>query len=230
MLWRFLQHRLSLPPHAVVLHIAPEPVLARWFRKRAARYVAGDLATLPADVLLDVTALPFATDTFHAICCVHVLEHVRDDLGAMRELYRVLKPGGWAFLSTPHDASRRDTVEDEAITTPEGRLAAFGQDDHLRVYGLDLADRLRRARFEVEWTEYARTLPASEFGRQRLETHAVIVGRKDLLLEAHAAARSRPLVTLPATEGYRSPPPGRGQRPPERVGIGDPHEVAGEGE
>jgi hypothetical protein len=41
------------------------------------------------------------------------------------------------------------TYEDPAITSPLGRMVAFGQQDHVRIYGSDLPDRLRDAGFEV---------------------------------------------------------------------------------
>jgi hypothetical protein len=42
------------------------------------------------------------------------------------------------------------TYEDASITTPLDRMVAFGQQDHVRIYGNDLPDRLRDAGFGVE--------------------------------------------------------------------------------
>jgi SAM-dependent methyltransferase len=46
--------------------------------------------------------LPFADDTFDTITILDVIEHVADDDAVLRELTRVLKPGGRLLLTTPH--------------------------------------------------------------------------------------------------------------------------------
>jgi SAM-dependent methyltransferase len=62
----------------------------------AAMVAAGELdaATLhTAAVQGDALHLPFPDATFDRVICSEVLEHIPDDLGAMSELARVLKPG-----------------------------------------------------------------------------------------------------------------------------------------
>jgi len=49
----------------------------------------------------DALRLPFADDTFDRIICAEVLEHIADDAGAIRELTRVLKPGGTIAVTVP---------------------------------------------------------------------------------------------------------------------------------
>ena len=48
------------------------------------------------------TPLPFADDRFDNIFAVHVLEHIRDLLGLMRELHRILRPTGVLHVLAPH--------------------------------------------------------------------------------------------------------------------------------
>ena len=67
----------------------------------------------------------------------------------MKELFRVLRPGGVLFVQVPVAMDGRSTDEDPAVVDPKERSRRFGQSDHVRVYGLDLADRLAEAGFRV---------------------------------------------------------------------------------
>ena len=132
-----------------LLHVAPEPCLEAKLRSRLGKgYLSADLQNPRAMVKMDVTAIQFPGEFFDAIYCSHVLEHVMDDRKAMREFYRVLRPGGWAVLLVPISAER--TVEDPAIAKPDERLRIFGQEDHVRRYGPDYVERLRQAGFMVK--------------------------------------------------------------------------------
>lgn len=46
-------------------------------------------------------AVPFKDDTFSTITCLDVLEHLDDDLSALKEAYRVCAPGGHMILTVP---------------------------------------------------------------------------------------------------------------------------------
>ena len=88
------------------------------------------------------------------------MEHVEDDIKAMSELHRVLKPGGWGILQIPFFEPIPDkTFEDNTITDPKEREKIFGQDDHVRLYGKDYSDRLRQAGFKVTEDNYINELP-----------------------------------------------------------------------
>jgi SAM-dependent methyltransferase len=106
------------------------------------RYTSADIDASQAMVAADITALPFDDDAFDVILCSHVLEHVEDERGALAELQRVLRPTGWAALMVPVDRSVAVTLEDPAATTQQQRLERFGQIDHVRLYGADVAQRL----------------------------------------------------------------------------------------
>lgn len=140
--------RGDLPGHRL-LHFAPEPLFDPVFaRLSGIERTTADLYA-PADLALDITKMDLADGSFDLILCSHVLEHVPDDRAAMSELRRVLAPGGLALVLTPY-RPEVSTYEDPAITAPLDRMVAFGQQDHVRIYGADLADRLRDAGFEVE--------------------------------------------------------------------------------
>lgn len=138
-----------LDPKGRVLHFAPEPLFDRVFaRLPELERVTADLYA-PADLRLDITDMDLPDGGFDLILCSHVLEHVPDDRAAIRELRRVLADGGLALILTPYRPDQR-TLEDPSITSPLDRMVAFGQHDHVRVYGSDLAERLGDAGFEVE--------------------------------------------------------------------------------
>jgi len=137
-----------------LLHVAPEPCLTRELRRiDALEYVGADLEGHHAMVRMDVTAIQFGDASFDVILCNHVLEHVPEDGKAMRELLRVLKPGGWAIMQVP--IKGETTQEDPAVTSAAERTRLYGQHDHVRQYGRDYVQRLRAAGFLVEVNTYA---------------------------------------------------------------------------
>lgn len=142
-----------------LLHFAPESFLEDRFREcRDLEYITADLSMARVSARLDITSLPFADDSFDALICNHVLEHVIDDSAAIMELSRVLRPGGWAVIMVPMDRSRSKTFEDPSVTDPEKRLKAFGQSDHVRIYGRDFIQRLRSGSWTVSELNYAEDL------------------------------------------------------------------------
>jgi SAM-dependent methyltransferase len=132
-----------------ILHVGPGSALVRWFNTlEGIRYVTLDLDSPLAAVQADVTELPFDDASFDLILCLHVLEHVEDDHTAMRELFRVLVPGGRAVIQVP-PSQLEETFEDTGITRPEERERIFGQWDHVRICGHDYGRRLEEAGFTV---------------------------------------------------------------------------------
>ena len=130
--------------------------LTRVDKRNAIRYDTGDLNPAGVDLQLDITALALPDDAYDAVLCSHVLEHVDDDRAALRELRRVTAPGGWCLVMVPLDTEREHTYEDPAITTPEHRRVAYWQDDHVRLYGRDVVDRIAASGFAVEVSACAR--------------------------------------------------------------------------
>jgi predicted SAM-dependent methyltransferase len=129
-----------------LLHVAPEPCLTEKFRQKY-DYLSIDLDGERAMMAMDITAMTFEDESFDAIVCNHVLEHIPDDKKAMKELYRVLKPRGWASIQVPIKGDI--TQEDLAITDAKERLRLYGQEDHVRYYGRDFTNRLKKAGFNV---------------------------------------------------------------------------------
>jgi SAM-dependent methyltransferase len=152
LLWLWLREQLRLGDEVRdVLHVAPEPGLRRALRSVAGlRWVGGDLSPEdPGVAAIDLTSLPFDDSSVDLVLCSHVLEHVADDGAALREIRRVLRPRGRAVLQQPVDGTLERTREDPSAS-PADRLRLFGQEDHVRLYGRDFADRLRAAGLDVE--------------------------------------------------------------------------------
>lgn len=142
-----------------VLDVAPIPSFQRRCKSlRNLKYVSADIKSPIAMLKFDITNIPLKEGRFDCMLCYHVLEHVPDDRKAMRELFRVLKPGGWAIMQSPIDYKRHKTFEDPHITSPVDRELYFGQSDHVRMYGKDYRGRLQDAGFVVKVDDYARRL------------------------------------------------------------------------
>lgn len=149
--WLFINRKVGLDSmkNKSMLHVAAEQVFEQKFRKIVGRsYLTADYL-LPADVKMDITDIQFKDNSFDIIMCNHVLEHVTDDIKAMKEMYRVLKPAGWAIFLVPI-ADTATTYENTKVKTDAGRLKHFGQIDHVRKYGRDYVARLESAGWKVK--------------------------------------------------------------------------------
>jgi SAM-dependent methyltransferase len=131
-----------------VLHVAPERCLRPLVASLAFRYVTADIALGGADVALDLRAAGLRSSSFEVVVLLDVLEHIDDDLAALREVRRLLAADGLAVVSVPIPDHWPVTYEDPEIVEPERRCAHFGQADHVRVYGDDFRLRLHRAGFD----------------------------------------------------------------------------------
>jgi SAM-dependent methyltransferase len=168
-----------------VMHVAPEyGIFARVRADKMVNYVCVDLDPAGYDVSMDITrcditSIGYPDDSFDLIICSHVLEHVPNDGLAMRQLCRVLKPGGAAVLQVPISASLPHTIEDPSVTDPRERERRFGQNDHVRIYGADYTDRLRDSGFRVEIFDPSTAWGAGVVDELRLNPRErIFVGRK----------------------------------------------------
>jgi SAM-dependent methyltransferase len=143
-----------------VLHVAPEQKIFDYLKLQCS-VITADLSPKfysqvdsnihPADL----THLPFDDRAFDMVIANHVMEHVPHDRQAMREIYRVLKPGGSAILQVPFSTTLQSTIEMPFIDNPAKQSELFGQKDHVRIYSLqDYLSRLQEAGFEVTYLSY----------------------------------------------------------------------------
>ena len=102
----------------------------------AAMVAAGELAhdVCASAVQGDALALPFADATFDRVICSEVLEHIPDDLSAMRELARVLRRGGTMAVTVPREGPERINwaLSDQYHNVPGG---------HIRIYSRALLEK-----------------------------------------------------------------------------------------
>ncbi len=156
LLWIYLKEKTNFFRDKLkVLHIAPEHCFIKRFEALPnLDYITADLESPLAKIKMDIHKIPFPDNTFDVCLCNHVMEHVDDDILAMSEIYRVLKPGGWAIIQSPIDYSIENTFEDPTITSPSEREKIFGQNDHVRLYGRDYPQRLAQAGFDVQEDDY----------------------------------------------------------------------------
>lgn len=183
-LWLYFEENKELLKDGnKILHFAPEMLFKELFTSNDLEYHAVDknpgLYTY-ADEIVDIQDIPYDDDYFDLIICSHVLEHVPNDMQALRELYRVLKPGGTALIlvpmngvsyNLPYDESK--TLEKEEYNTPELRKEHYGQSDHLRLYGADFKERLMESGFELVGEDYIKNL-----GLETIERYALVRNEK----------------------------------------------------
>jgi SAM-dependent methyltransferase len=184
LMWLYLKERTGFFKNGLhVLHIAPEACFIKRFEKiHGEKYITADIESPLAKVKMDIHQIPFEQNTFDVVLCNHVLEHVRDDIKAMNEIQRVLKPQGFAILQVPFFNPVPDTTfEDSTITDRQEREKVFGQDDHVRKYGRDYTQRIKRAGLMPLEDPYVNNLEESvrkKFGLVKGEI--IYGGRKDV--------------------------------------------------
>jgi SAM-dependent methyltransferase len=194
---------LSAP--AKLLHFAPEQCLHDRFRKAGSlSYTTCDLRNGPmVDRQIDITAVDYPDASFDIVICSHVLQEVENDRKALTELLRVLRPGGVALLQHPIDPGRGDTYEDQSITDPSGRTRAFGQRDHVRIYGHDFGSRVRDAGFDVEVVRFVDELPPGVVERCALRDSSRMRS-DDIYVCVRPGAKHATGEVLLSSDGHRS--------------------------
>jgi hypothetical protein len=170
-LWLYLRAAgvLQAIPGARVLHMAPELHLEQLIGALGpSHYVRGDLHPMRAGhVRLDIHQIPFGEGEFDLIICNHVLEHVAEPQRALAELHRCLTPAGLLIAQTPYSSRLKTTFEVEGSVTPEFAHQFYGQEDHVRLFGADIACHFRAAGFEGQLLAHSALLPnvqASDWG------------------------------------------------------------------
>ena len=135
---------------ASVMHVAPEPGMSAMIRPLCGRYTTADAHPGRADRCIDLEHITEADASYDYVICSHVLEHVYDDRRALRELHRIIRPGGAVIVMVPVVEAWPETFEDPGVVDGSERELLFGQADHLRMYGRDIRERITNAGFDLE--------------------------------------------------------------------------------
>ncbi len=163
-----------------LLHVAPEKNLQKVLRARPnIDYLSSDLDSPLAQVVMDITDIQYEADTFDVIICNHVLQDVPEDLKAMSEMYRVLKPGGWAIIQVPISRVLDRTLEDPSARTYEERSRTYGGMFHVRIYARDYEQRLTSVGFAVRRYSFV-----AEFGAEEAYRYGLLMDE-----EIHVASK-----------------------------------------
>ena len=122
-----------------VLHISPENFLRKIFKNKYKSYISSDLYREDVDHQFDIQSIPYPDNTFDLVFASHVLEYVENDRQAIKEIKRVLRSGGLAFLPVP--MLHEKTIDFEK-RPPNKRI--------IRETGIDYFDRYREVFSEVK--------------------------------------------------------------------------------
>lgn len=155
--------------HGRILHFAPEKNLSKFICMNTnIDYYTGDIRPNIAMHITDITNIQYADEVFDYVICNHVMEHILDESRAISEVKRVMKNNGKLILSFPI-CTDMATFEDDNIVTAAGRSNAYGQEDHVRLYGTDYKERFEKYGFKINVFS-----PMMEFDKTDIEKYGFI--------------------------------------------------------
>lgn len=144
------KHTGIFTSECAVLEFAPIDCLSELLKRNSRlSYLSGDIVPGRAMRVIDITQIDLPDAAFDYVICNHVLEHIEREDRAVLEMLRVLKPGGRMLISMPIALALDHTLETGGADTPDKRLKAYGQRDHVRLYGRDVKARLEKYGLDV---------------------------------------------------------------------------------
>ncbi len=158
-------------PDTYVIEVAPCPKFQTYClqQKNNKNYVSFDINRFAMEKA-DITRMQYRDNIADYFVCIHVLEHIEKDTQALKEILRVLKPGGQAILQVPADWDAEKTRE---YSCPDPRNTG-----HVRQYGKDFAQRISLSGFEVSAISVSECLSESEIERFGLSREPVFLATK----------------------------------------------------
>ena len=151
-LWSLLENEIQ---GKKILHFSPSKSIKTKIESYSnSKYITSDYAgEFDAMKKLNIESIDEPKDEFDLVICFHILEHVENDIKAMKELQRIIKPKGMCIIQTPFKTG--DIYENNAVKTDQERLIHFGQKDHLRIYSAEgLMKRMESVGFQTRLKEY----------------------------------------------------------------------------
>jgi SAM-dependent methyltransferase len=165
---KMVQHQ-QLPTKGYFVEFAPIPALTKRIRDLLPDWNlrTADLYDHQADDKIDICDMKkeYPSNQYDFFLCSHVLEHVRDDVKALGELFRITKKGGHGILMAPIHKSLKKTREATGVETEEDRWRLFAQNDHYRLYSKsDWQIKIKNAGFQLLPSSFQNKQECARFG------------------------------------------------------------------
>lgn len=128
-----------------LLHVAPEYCFIDRFEKmKNLDYITADIESPLAKVKMDIHQIPFEANTFDVTFCNHVMEHVDDDIKAMSELHRVLKPGAGPSFNHRKIGQGLRPLKIRPSPTPKSAKSTIGRTTTFVFLGVIMENALKK--------------------------------------------------------------------------------------
>ncbi len=163
MLALLFERELAGKRNISVLELAPKRCFKPFCVQRSWEYLSSDLSDPNAMVLADLRSMPMDDDSFDALVCFHVMEHIEQDHVAFSEIARLLKPDGFGVICVPLAGAQTQEGAPQAQ-----REHLYGQYDHVRLYGMDIVERMSAAGLAVQAIDTLRYFTEEQLTRHGL--------------------------------------------------------------
>lgn len=150
--FKYFLKKSLIDKNSQILHFSPEKTLTNYFFKNNfLNYKTADFFDDKADYRIDLEKILDHKENYDLIICNHVLEHLRNDRIALKNINNLLNEGGHAIMLTPYSEIIDKDVYQEKYLTKKEKYELYGQDDHVRVYSKkSLIKKIEDAGFELK--------------------------------------------------------------------------------
>ncbi len=148
----------SSPSNINLLHFAPEYPIYKIFKKLIKNYTPADIdpSLYYEAEKIDATNTNLPSQFYDVVIFNHILQFIKEDQLAIKELARILKPGGTLFIAVPLYGEKTSDGND---LSPNDRNLQFGAPHHLRMYGKDVKEMIAKEGFEITEYDFYKDMP-----------------------------------------------------------------------